>query len=226
LCSTLLYSQTATVAPSDAPASPSSATFLSNSSGHRRRRSRGGSNATPAPLAGARSDSQPLSPLDSVDEWDTDKDRDRNHYDPFSRSPASRKMSGDRTPSPNESNGFAKPQSRKSGHRKEYGSDSTPTWAGAQERSAKVNGLAKQDGFFGKHFRSLSTSLPRFQGGDKDYSEKEKLGRGRSGGWFNSLKSVVARAGWRLRIPLTIIGAVVVTVMLFSTTREFRPILC
>ena len=171
-------------------------------------------------LAGARSDSHPLSPLDSVDEWDNDRDRDRDHYDPFSKSPASRKMSGDRTPSPNESNGSKRPQSRKPGQRRDYGPDSTPTWAGAQERSAKVNGYAKKDSFFGKHFRSLSSSLPRFNGGDKNYSEKEKLGRGRSGGWSNDLVSVVKRAGWRLRIPLTIIGAVVVTMMLFFTTRK------
>lgn len=113
----------------------------------------------------------------------------------------------------------------KSGQRKSYGQLDTngPTWAGAQERSAKVNGLdsSKQGGgFFGRHFRSLSTSLPTFQKGvEKDYSEKEKLGRGRSLGVLKSLGSVLTRQGWRMRVPLAIVGTVVLAVVLFLATR-------
>jgi len=217
------------VAPSDVPVSPSSASFFPNSSSHRRRRSHGQSNAATDRPQLDTNDRPPPSPLEAIDEWDRAQDRDRDHYDPFSKSPASRKMADGRTPSPHEENGGFGQENGKTGQRKSYGVLETngPTWAGAQERSARVNGAArsKQDGgFFGRHLRSLSTSLPRFQmGDDKNYSEKEKLGRGRSPGVLGGIKHL-AGLGWRLRLPLLVVAAVLVMIGMFFATREYNSL--
>jgi len=214
------------VAPSDVPVSPSSASFFPNSSSHRRRRSHGQLNAASDRPQLDTNDRPPPSPLEAIDEWDRAQDRDRDHYDPFSKSPASRKMADGRTPSPSEENGGFGQENGKTGQRKTYGVVETngPTWAGAQERSARVNGAAraKQDGgFFGRHLRSLSTSLPRFQmGDDKNYSEKEKLGRGRSPGVLGGIKHL-AGLGWRLRLPLLVVALVLVMIGMFFATREY-----
>jgi len=123
-----------------------------------------------------------------------------------------------RTPSPNGRNGIVINKKR------QLDTPGPPTWAGAQERSAKVNGYGNhKEGFFGKHFRSLSSSLPRFTTSEKDFSEKEKLGRGRSGGWGDKVKdvvSVVARQGWKLRLLLAVIATLITIISLFKLTRE------
>lgn len=127
-----------------------------------------------------------------------------------------------RTPSPNGRNGIIINKKRSYG---QPDTASPPTWAGAQERSAKVNGYGNQkESFLGKHFRSLSTSLPRFAVGDKDFSEKEKLGRGRNEEWSDGLKNVVGvvlRQGWKLRLVLAVLATVVLLVSLFTLTREY-----
>jgi mannan polymerase II complex MNN10 subunit len=54
----------------------------------------------------------------------------------------------------------------------------------SKAKSDEVNGYPafsiRNNGFFARHARSISGSLPRFNlGGRRDYAEKEKLGRGR-----------------------------------------------
>ncbi|KAL9083731.1 MAG: hypothetical protein Q9165_008397 [Trypethelium subeluteriae] len=107
-------------------------------------------------------------------------------------------MSLSRSPSPQPSGGWHSPAlassqfdgiaSSTSPSPRHYGSDymnggtgssgSNVTWASAQARSANVKHSQSQ-GFF-RHFRRLSSSLPRFSHqSSTHYAEKEKLGRGR-----------------------------------------------
>ena len=73
------------------------------------------------------------------------------------------------------------------------------TWAKARAKSARVQQDQTQQGaggFVARHIRRLSESLPYFaHGGQEDrFAEKEKLGRGRAGGWSGSGSG---EAGWR-----------------------------
>ena len=93
------------------------------------------------------------------------------------------------------------------------------TWASAQARSAEVKGYTafnpRNQGFFGKHFRRISTSLPF------SYAEKEKLGRGRYQG--NKVMQMLNRIGWnlwRMRRSVGLILFLVLSYILFYTTRE------
>ena len=97
---------------------------------------------------------------------------------------------------------------------------SNVTWASAQARSAEVKGYnaftPRNQGFFGKHFRRISTSLPF------SYAEKEKLGRGRYQG--NKLTGILNRVGrnlWRLRRPVGLVLFLVLSTILFYVTRTF-----
>ena len=118
-----------------------------------------------------------------------EEDEDRNH------------MSLDRSPSPRPEGGWSSPgltttPPRESSHtrsrgpspHKRYGElngGSNVTWDSAKAGSARVNGYpryeSRNQGFFGRSMRRLSTSLPYFShGGQEDrFAEKEKLGRGR-----------------------------------------------
>ncbi|KAK1064584.1 alpha-1,6-mannosyltransferase [Friedmanniomyces endolithicus] len=129
-------------------------------------------------------------------------------------------MSLDRSPSPHRSGGWSSPgltspfeetnghsrsQNPSPGKRNGYGqlnggAQPGVTWGSAKAKSARVNGYPsyqpQNQGFFGRHYRRLSESLPHFaHGGQEDrYAEKEKLGRGRSGGWSGSSNS---KMKWR-----------------------------
>jgi mannan polymerase II complex MNN10 subunit len=68
---------------------------------------------------------------------------------------------------------------------------------------------------FVRHFRNLSGQLPYFRAAARDYSNKEKLGRGRWSGsaarpdWRqgNRILPFVGRVAWRLRVPLVLLLA-------------------
>lgn len=99
------------------------------------------------------------------------------------------------------------------------GSSHNVTWASAQARSAEVKGYAgfnpRGQGFFGKHFRRISTSLPF------SYSDKEKLGRGRYQG--NKVMQMLNRIGWNLWRLRRSVGTVLVLFLLwilFYVTRK------
>ena len=125
-----------------------------------------------------------------------------------------KQMSLDRSPSPRRGGGWSSPglstpveegRSRGASPRKGYGDlnggrgSSGVTWATAKAGSARVNGYpsyqSQNQGFFGRHMRRISSGLPQyFVGGQDDrFAEKEKLGRGRSGGGLSGL----AAGGWR-----------------------------
>ncbi len=85
-------------------------------------------------------------------------------------------------------------------------------------------------GFFNRHYRKLSASLPRFAlGGDarRGYAEREKLGRGRWGlKWkkrWTRLRLRWSRTSRRAKWRLFFVLAVVVMYLTFYMTREFLP---
>lgn len=101
------------------------------------------------------------------------------------------------------------------------------TWESARAKSEEVNGYpsfsTKNNGFFNRHMRNLSNSLPHFHmGGDKSYAEKEKLGRGR---WVGSskmarIRNTLARVSRKVRIRFMIALAFVMMIILFYSTRR------
>lgn len=157
-------------------------------------------------------------------------------------------MSLSRSPSPNRGGGWSSPGlttpfdniSRTSSPRRAYGdlqtngaaSNSNVTWATAKARSEEVNGYpsfsTRNNGFFSRHARQISRSLPSFHiGTRRDYAAKEKLGRGRrwlpnSGSRTGRLATHLGRILWRMRLRLLIVFAFVLAVILFYVTRGSR----
>ena len=158
---------------------------------------------------------------------------------PIPATPAT--MSLSRTPSPQPGGGWASPglvnpyttasgrTSPSHAHKLPNGGHGTVTWASAKAKSEEINGYpafsTRSNGFFARHFRSLSNSLPQFNvGGRKDYAEKEKLGRGRwtpsGGGRLGRLRTFVGGILRRMRLRFLIVLALLFTVFLFYVTRE------
>lgn len=77
--------------------------------------------------------------------------------------------------------------------------------------------------------RTLSASLPRFNGGGHDdrFAEKEKLGRGRwqanGGNTWGNLASRFGRIFWRLRLRFALVLAFILCVIVFYATRKCCP---
>lgn len=102
---------------------------------------------------------------------------------------------------------------------------SNVTWATAKARSDEVNGYpsfsTRNNGFFSRHARQISRSLPSFVRG----AEKEKLGRGRwypnSGSKTGRILGFLGRSIWRLRLRLLITLLFILAVILFYVTRKF-----
>lgn len=146
-------------------------------------------------------------------------------------------MSLSRSPSPRHGGGWSSPGltspcdnvSGKSSPRKPYndvqmngsaGGDGV-TWESARARTEEVKGYpsfsTQNNGFFSRHARKLSTSLPTFSmGGRRNYSDKEKLGRGRWRPFLNRL----GRSMWRLRLRLAVVFGFVLAIVFFYITRE------
>lgn len=157
-----------------------------------------------------------------------------------SSEPSIQQMSLSRSPSPQRSGGWSSPglsnqfaHSRSSSPVKTYtvNAPHTVTWASAQARSAQVNGYPAYKnagmGFFRKHMRSISSSLPFFNQSPQDerFAEKEKLGRGRwqsppGGNTWSSLLARIGRLIWRLRLRFAILLAFLLSVIIFYATRE------
>ncbi|KAL7771304.1 hypothetical protein CFE70_001247 [Pyrenophora teres f. teres 0-1] len=93
------------------------------------------------------------------------------------------------------------------------------TWASAQARSAEVKGypgfIPRNQGFFGKHFRKISTSLPF------NHGEKEKLGRGRNQNKVMQFLNGIAMTLWRLRKRVLML---LLAVFLFITWNLNTPV--
>jgi mannan polymerase II complex MNN10 subunit len=93
------------------------------------------------------------------------------------------------------------------------------TWATAQARSAEVKGQSsfnpRNQGFFSKHFRRISTSLPM------SYGDKEKLGRGRyQNNKFVQFLNRIAWNIWRLRRSVGVVLLVIFSIIMFYVTRK------
>ena len=103
------------------------------------------------------------------------------------------------------------------------------TWAKAKARSDEVKGYpsfsTRNNGFFSRHARKISTSLPTFRmTGRRDFSDKERLGRGRwtqmGGSRTGRLLAYLGRTIWRLRLRLGILLCFFLAIILFYVTRE------
>ena len=149
-------------------------------------------------------------------------------------------MSLSRSPSPRPGGGWASPGLAINGSGisnpvKTYAGPnggSNVTWESAKAKSAGVNGYpsfsTQNNGFFNRHYRRLSGSLPRFNlGTDKSYAEKEKLGRGRwmlqdRGGTAQvrkRVRSLVRRTSRKAKIRILVLLGLLLMIILFYTTR-------
>ncbi|KAI1485465.1 galactosyl transferase GMA12/MNN10 family protein [Biscogniauxia mediterranea] len=100
----------------------------------------------------------------------------------------------------------------------------TVTWESARLKSQGVNGYPSfathNQGFFTRHMRRISSSLPTFNmGADDKYAEKEKLGRNR---WrlplLGRLRAITARMGRKWKIRALIAALVLACYLLFYIT--------
>ncbi|KAI9740542.1 MAG: alpha-1,6-mannosyltransferase [Cirrosporium novae-zelandiae] len=151
-------------------------------------------------------------------------------------------MSLSRSPSPQRAGGWSTPglsppfenMSGSSTPRKGYGDlyangsgSHTVTWASAKAKSDAVNGYpsfsTRNNGWFYRHARQLSSSLPRFNMNyGKDYRELEKINRGR---WHPSNSSKLSRIRTctggilrRMKLRFLLILALMVGIILFYVT--------
>ena len=149
-------------------------------------------------------------------------------------------MSLSRSPSPQRGGGWSSPgltyESGNSSPRRTYGdvqvngtAGSGVTWESANARTDEVKSYASRStpsqGFFARHVRKISHSLPIFDLG-KDYAQKEKLGRGR---WAPNQQTRTGRALsslgrqlWRMRTKLMVVFAFLLAYILFYATRELN----
>ena len=148
-------------------------------------------------------------------------------------------MSLSRSPSPQRGGGWSSPgltyESGRASPRKTYGdikmngaAGTGITWESAKARSDEVKGYpsitTQNQGFFSRHLRRISTSLPTFNTGRRDFSDKEKLGRGR---WTPSnntrtgrILSTIGRMIWRMRLKLGIVLGLFLLYVLFYASRK------
>jgi mannan polymerase II complex MNN10 subunit len=149
-------------------------------------------------------------------------------------------MSLSRSPSPRPGGGWSSPGltnpyatvSGRSSPTRAYGVNggtNTVTWESAKAKSNGVNGYpsfsTQSKGFFNRHMRSLSASLPRFNiGAEKSYAEKEKLGRGRwmprDGTKLAKLRILILNTSRKAKIRFLIVTAFIFMVILFYMTRK------
>ena len=153
-------------------------------------------------------------------------------------------MSLSRSPSPNEDGGWSSPgltanyvetsgrSSPANGLRGANGIGNNVTWDGARKKSSAINGgypsfSTQNNGFFSRHMRSISNSLPKFviTPDDYSYAEKEKLGRGR---WLPNRNSKIGRftnfalqTFRKFRIRFLIVFGLIFATILFYSTRKF-----
>lgn len=142
-------------------------------------------------------------------------------------------MSLSRTPSPRPGGGWASPglNSSYEGLSGRSGAGTSVTWESAKAKSDGVNGgypsfSTQNNGFFNRHYRSISNSLPRFNmGSDKSYAEKEKLGRGRwvsrDGSRLGRLRAAIGRTSRRSRISFLLFVGLILMYILFYSTRMY-----
>ena len=175
-----------------------------------------------------------------------------SHLQPVSDPPSvadNPSMSLSRSPSPRAGGGWSSPGltspfdtlSGRSSPRKAYGDlhisnggtiDNGVTWASAKAKSEEVNGYpsfsTRNNGFFSRSARKISSSLPRFHmGGRQNHAEKEKLGRGRlypnGGSRLVRLKTLLGSVTRRMRLRILIVFGIILAFILFYVTRKLLP---
>ena len=153
-------------------------------------------------------------------------------------------MSLSRSPSPRHGGGWASPgltspfdtMGGSSSPRKTYGdiemnghgNRTEVTWSSVKARSEEVRSYpsfsTRNTGFFSRNARKISSSLPRFNLGGRNYAEKEKLGRGRwiqnPGGRYGRLNTFCGNVLRKMKLRLMVTLALAVIIILFCTTRE------
>ncbi|QDS68167.1 hypothetical protein FKW77_010399 [Venturia effusa] len=144
-------------------------------------------------------------------------------------------MSLSRSPSPQRSGGWSSPglttpynsSSRRSSPIPSYanGSANNVTWATAQARSGQVRSFSPKTQGFSRHFRNFSAKLPYFHA--RDYSEKEKLGRGRwspsaAESFLHNIPAFLGRVVWRMRLRFAAVLAFLLLIILFYATPLHR----
>lgn len=147
-------------------------------------------------------------------------------------------MSLSRSPSPVPGGGWASPglninaSGRSSPVPGYSASNGTPViWESARQKTMGAAGgypsfSTHNQGFFTRHMRRLSSSLPRFSS-STHYAEKEKLGRGR---WsannvplLGRLRAMMARMGRKMKLRLLFALLLILSVIIFFNTRSSTP---
>ena len=93
---------------------------------------------------------------------------------------------------------------------------------GAASAAGYPSFSTKNQGFFGRHMRRFSSSLPRFSS-SPHYADKEKLGRGR---WsvhnmplVGRVWGIVARMGRKTKIRLLVLLGILLSIIIFYNSR-------
>lgn len=103
------------------------------------------------------------------------------------------------------------------------------TWESARLKSQGVSGYpsfsTQNQGFFTRHMRRISRSLPTFQVSPDQYAEKEKAGRNKwNAPMLDRVRGIVARIGRKWKIRMMIAGLVLFCWLLFWLTRKVPPL--
>lgn len=140
-------------------------------------------------------------------------------------------MSLSRSPSPVPGGGWSSPgldintSGRSSPARGTLGNGHNVTWESARLKTQGVSGYpsfsTQNQGFFTRHMRQLSSSLPTFTKHDDRYVEKDKMGRSR---WniplVGRLRKMMTRMSRKTKGRLMILGILLLCYMLFWITRK------
>jgi mannan polymerase II complex MNN10 subunit len=100
-------------------------------------------------------------------------------------------------------------------------------WESSRQKKSGGTGYpsfsTRNQSFFGRHMRRLSSSLPRFST-SPHYAEKEKLGRGR---WsvhnvplLGRIRGIMARMGRKMKMRLLIFFLILLSIYIFYHSRE------
>ncbi|KAK4143250.1 glycosyltransferase [Dichotomopilus funicola] len=138
-------------------------------------------------------------------------------------------MSLSRSPSPIPGGGWASPGLNIASGRSSpafAGSSSTPAmWESSRLKRGGASGYpsfsTKNQSFFGRHMRRISSHLPRFSS-STHYAEKKKLGRG---GWsvhnvplLGRVKGILGRMGRKMKIRLLMLLMLILAIIIFYNT--------
>jgi hypothetical protein len=214
------------------PSSPaSSSSSLGGSFSHRRRRSSFANPLQTLNIEGVTSAHSDISPSRGGPQILPPIPGTPNFPMSLSRSPSPRPGGGWASPGLN-SPAFANVSGRSSPHRSYGGSNgngNSVTWESVKAKTEGVNGYpsfsTQNTGFFNRHYRKLSSSLPRFSiGSEKSYAEKEKLGRWRwmpnDGSRLGRLRAAAGKVSRKMRLRLLVGLAFIMMFILFYTTRK------